>query len=111
MIWAILPDISKTESLLNNLSEADFDLNDISVINRDVELRNKIAKDVGLLKGVAFKNLENSLIKLGLSKEGTGSCLEAVANGKVLVVMKIKDEYLSAAVEMFQDVSAQIIKG
>jgi hypothetical protein len=109
MIWAILPDASSTEILLNNLSEADFDLNEISVVMSDVTQRDKIAKDLGPLKGVGLKKLEKELINLGMSKEGTGTCLEAIASGKVLVVMNVVDEYLPAAVEMFKDHSAQLI--
>lgn len=111
MIWAILPDASSTEILLNNLSEADFDLNEISVVMRDSSQRDKIAKDLGPLKGVELKKLEKTLIKLGLSKEGADICNEAIANGKVLVVMNVVDEYLPGAVEMFKDHSAQLIKG
>lgn len=111
MIWAILPDASSTEILLNNLSEADFDLNEISVVMRDSSQRDKIAKDLGPLKGVGLKKLENELINLGMSKEGTGICQEAISRGKVLVVMNVVYEYLPAAVEMFKDHSAQMIKG
>jgi hypothetical protein len=111
MIWAILPDISNTESLLNNLYEAEFDLNQLSVVMRDVDQRNKIAKDLGPLKGIEMDKLEKTLIKLGLSNEGAGSCNAAVINGKVLVVMNVDEKYRSIAVEMFQDHSAQMIKG
>jgi hypothetical protein len=111
MIWAILPDVSKTESLLNNLSEADFNLDDISVMIQDINLRNRIAKDLGPLRGVELKDLENTLTGFGLSQETAVSCNQAVLNGKVLVVMKIEEKYRSAAVEMFQDHSAQLIKG
>ncbi len=111
MIWAILPDVSSTETLLNNLSEADFNLNEISVIMQDLGQRNAIAKDLGPLKGVDFKKLEKASIKLGLSKEDIASCREAIINGKVLVVMNVADEFRPAAFEMFQDHSAQLIKG
>jgi hypothetical protein len=111
MIWAILPDASRTETLLNNLSEADFNLDEISVIMQDLSQRNAIAKDLGPLKGVDLKKLEKALIKLGLSKEGIADCKKAIINGKVLVVMNVPDEYLPAALEMFQDHSAEMIKG
>jgi hypothetical protein len=111
MIWAILPDVSSTETLLNNLSEADFNLDEISVMMQDISQRNAIAKDLGPLKGVDSKKLEKALIKLGLSKEGIAGCREAIIKGKVLVVMNVADEFRPAALEMFQDHSAQIIKG
>jgi hypothetical protein len=111
MIWALLPDVSKTESLLNNLYEADFNLDDISVMIQDIIQRDKIAKDLGPLQGVKLKDLEKSLIKLGLSKEGAASCNQAIIDGKVLVVMNVDEKIGPAALEMFQDQSAQLIKG
>ena len=111
MIWAILPDGSKTESLLNNLYEADFNLSDVSVIIQDIIQRNKIAKDLGPLKGVGLNDLEKTLIKFGLSKEGAAGCHHAVIDGKVLVVMRVDEKIASAALEMFQDYSAKLIKG
>jgi hypothetical protein len=110
MIWAILPDVSSTETLLNNLSEADFNLNEISVIMQDLGQRNAIAKDLGPLKGVDLKKLEKASIKLNLSKESIASCREAIIIGKVLVVMNVADEFRPAALEMFQDHSAQLIQ-
>ena len=111
MIWAILPDVSKTESLLNNLSEADFNLDDISVMIQDIILRNRIAKDLGPLRGVELKDLEKTLTSFGLSKETALSCNQAIVSGRVLVVMNVDEKYRPAAVEMFQDHSAQMIKG
>lgn len=111
MIWAILPDTSSTETLLNNLSEADFDLNEISVMMQDMSQRNTIFKDLGPLQGVELNKIEKALIKLGLSKEGAGSCKEAIIGGKVLVVMNVVEKFHPAAIEMFQDHSAQLIKG
>jgi hypothetical protein len=111
MIWAILPDVSSTETLLNNLSEADFDLDEVSVIMQDNAQRDVVAKDIGPLQGVELKTLAKSLIKLGLSEQGAESCRAAVINGQVLVVMDVPAEYLPAATEMFEDHSARLIKG
>ncbi len=111
MIWAIIPDVSSTETLLNNLSEADFDLDEVSVIMQDNAQRDVVAKDIGPLQGVELKSLVKSLIKLGLSEEGAENCRDAVLNGQVLVVMDIPAEYLPVATEMFEDHSARLIKG
>lgn len=110
MLIGILPDPSRTEILLNNLSEADFDLADISVIMNDLKQRNAIAKDAGPLKGVQPSKIGAKLIKAGLSAQESDQCTQAVLQGKVLIVMKVAPESLSAAKEMFQDHSAQIIK-
>ncbi len=111
MIVAILPDTSQTESLLNNLSEADFDLNGVSVVMQDVALRDKIAKDVGPLQGIKPGKLRDALQKAGISAEATQRCVAAVANGKVLVAMKVAEKYQKAAGEMFTDHSAEMIEG
>jgi hypothetical protein len=110
MIVAILSDASKTETLLNNLSEADFNLGDASVIMKDVKLRKAIAKDAGPLKNIALKDVSNELVKkAGLSQEAAKRCRQAIEDGHVLVVMNVADQYLPAAREMFQDQSAQLI--
>lgn len=110
MLIAIIPDASSTETLLNNLSEADFDLAQVSVIMRDPKLRDAIAKDAGPLKGVQFKNLTARLTQAGLSQQDVKSYAAGVTQGKVLVAMLPPAGSESAAQEMFQDHSAQMIK-
>jgi propanediol dehydratase small subunit len=111
MIVAILPDASRTEILLNNLSEAEFDLDDVSVIMEDVKQRTAIAKDTGPLKRVGLPKIPQALRKAGVSSESAERCYQSVLNGKVLVVMNVAEPYRGAAEEMFQDHSAQLIKG
>ena len=110
MILAILPDAMKAETLLNNLSEADFDLNDVSVIMQDANMRNKIAQDVGPLKGIEVAQLSTALHDAGASQEQVQRCLDAVGKGKALVAMKVNPKYEPAASEMFQDQSAELLK-
>jgi hypothetical protein len=109
MILAILPDASTAEQLLNNLSEADFDLHDVSVLLQDTALRNKIATDAGPLKGVLPMQAPASLKAAGASQEAVQRCQEAIQNGKVVVAMKVDPKYEPAAREMFEDISAQIL--
>ena len=45
MLIAVLPNTSFTETLLNNLSEADFDLAQVSVVTRDPKVRDAMAED------------------------------------------------------------------
>jgi hypothetical protein len=110
MILAILPDTSSIESLLNNLSEADFDLNDVSVVLKDTSVRNKIAQDIGPLQGVGPAHVEDALQKAGVTRENAKKCHDAVVNGKVLVAMKVDPKYSQAAREMFTDHSAEIVE-
>ena len=110
MILAILSDPSKAETLLNNLSEADFDLKDVSVLMKDVKLRNQIARDAGPLKGILPETLSESLAKAGVSGQNVQHCTDAISRDKPVVAMKVDPKFESAAREMFQDVSAEILE-
>jgi hypothetical protein len=109
MILAILPDPSKAESLLNNLSEADFDPKDVSIIMKNTALKKKIAPDAGPLKGVMAAQLSGALQKAGISQDQIQRCEAAVAQGKAVVAMKVDPKYEAAARQMFEDVSAEIV--
>ena len=111
MILAILKNTSSVETLLNNLSEADFDLADVSVVMSDEKKANTLGQNKGPLNGIKPEGVEGALIKLGVSKKEAKTCQDAVTNGSILVVMKVADEYSQAAEEMFTDHSAQLIKG
>ncbi len=111
MILAILPDAAKAETLLNNLSEAEFDLNDVSVVMHDVNMRDKIAKDAGPLQGTKPEQLSAALQKAGVLKDHAQHCADAVAHGKAVVAMKADPKVAPAAREMFQDMSAEIVEG
>jgi hypothetical protein len=110
MIVGIIPDASTAEILLNNLSEADFNLADISLIMRDQKLRDKIAKDTGPLKGVRYDQVSAALVHAGLSSQDANAYQDAVAQGKVLAAMKTAPTTSVAAKEMFSDQSGELIK-
>ncbi len=110
MIIGIVPDASTAEILLNNLSEADFNLHDVSLIMRDQKLRDKIIKASGPLKGVNYSQVYTRLVKAGLSGEDARVYQDALAKGKVLVAMNISPDVIDAAKEMFSDHSAEFIK-
>jgi hypothetical protein len=110
VILAILPDPTKAEGLLNNLSEADFDLNDVSVIMKDTTLRNKLAPDAGPMRGVMAPQLSSALRNAGVSPDQVQRCEEAIARGQAVVAMKVDAKYEAAARQMFEDISAQILK-
>jgi hypothetical protein len=103
MIVGIIPDAFAAESLLNNLSEADFNLGDISIIMRDQELRDKITEDIGPLKGARYDQICDVLVQAGLSAPEAQAYQDAVAQGKVLAVMDIALDLVEAAKEMFTD--------
>jgi hypothetical protein len=110
MIIGIIPDASTAEILLNNLSEADFNLDDISLLMRDLMLRDKIAKDTGPLKGLHQDQIATYLSQAGLSEKDAQAYQNAVAQGKVLAVMKTPPDAAAAAKEMFADQAGEFIK-
>ncbi len=110
MIAGVITKSSTAESLLNNLSEADFDLKQISVIMRDVKLRTAIADDAGSLKGVSLTALPKRLAELGLAEAEIKTCTDAVAHDKVLVVIACPLQAEQTAADMLKDMSAEFIK-
>ncbi len=110
LIVGIIPDASTAEILLNNLSEADFNLDDVSLIMRDQELHDKIAKDTGPLKGIRHDQVSARLAQAGLSTQEAQAYQNAVEQGKVLAVMKTAPEAVEAAKEMFADQDGESIK-
>jgi hypothetical protein len=110
MIVGIFSDASSAEILLNNLSEADFNLADVSIIMGDQELRDKIAKDAGPLEGIRFDQISTRLVQAGLSAQEAQAYHNAVAQGKVLAAMNIASDLVEAAKEMFSDQSGEFIR-
>jgi hypothetical protein len=110
MILAIVPDASRVEALLNNLSEADFSLKDVSVIMQDIATRNQIAKDTGPLRGAKPAQLSGALKQAGISDASAQRLMDAVKSGKAIIVMKADPKYEQAAREMFTDMSAEVLE-
>lgn len=110
MVIGIVPNSSRAESLLNNLSEADFDLDRVSVIMRDIKTRNAIARDAGPLKGVGVSALPDQLGRLGLSKTEVKTVTEAVSKDQVLVAIESSPKAEPTVAEMLKDVEAKSIK-
>ncbi len=110
MVIGIIPDASTAEILLNNLSEAEFNLKDVSVIMRDVKQRNAISKDQGPLKGASYDQVAARLAQAGLNMDEARQYQDAVAQGKVLVVMQTTPDTTAAAAEMFTDQSGEMVK-
>ena len=109
MILAILPDASKAEALLNNLSEADFDISKVSIIMQDVATRNKITQDTGPLKGVKPAQLMGGLKRAGILPDTSQRTADALKSGKVVVAMDVDPKYEQAARQMFADMSAEML--
>ncbi len=110
MVIGIVPDASKTETLLNNLSEADFKLSSVSVIMSDPKQRNAIASDAGPFKGTSAANLPNQLVKHGLSQSDANAYQDAIMKGGVFVAIASGKATDSAAADMLRDYNPQLLK-
>ncbi len=110
MVIGIVPDVSSVETLLNNLSEAGFDLKTVSVILKDPALRNKIAKDTGPFKGATAADLAARLVKAGVSSQDAQAIMDAVNKGGAFVAIAPPGASQQAAVEMLNDYKPQLVK-
>lgn len=110
MVIGIVPNTSKTETLLNNLSEADFNLSDVSVIMSDPKKRNAIASDAGPFKGASAANLPKELVKHGISQSQANAYRDAVKKGGVFVAIAGGKDSESAAGEMLKDYDSRLVK-
>ncbi len=110
MVIGIVPNASKAETLLNNLSEADFELSDVSVITTDPKQRNAIASDAGPFKAVSASDLPKKLVKHGVSQSHANAYRDAVMNGSVFVAIATGKTSESAAIEMLKDYDALLVQ-
>lgn len=110
MIIGIIPKSSSLQTLLNNLKEADFDLNDVSIIMLDLKLRDAVARDRGPFKGVHAPQLAERLSKSGMSPQEAKVYVDALAQGGVFVAIKVAKESEQAAKEMLEDYAPQNLR-
>ena len=67
MIIGLLPDGVTTETFLNNLAEAEFNLRDVSVIRREVKSYAASGDEGGPLKATTLDELADRLAQAGLA--------------------------------------------
>ncbi len=111
MIVGLLPDAATTETLLNNLAEAEFDLHHVSVVMRDAKQRAAITAEAGPLQETGVDELTQHLIQVGFSTHDADSYAAAVRHGKVLVAIDVPETLAATAREMLNDHAAQLIQG
>ncbi len=110
ILIALLRNASTAETLLNNLAEVEFDLADVSIVMRDLTMRDALTGDAGPLKGVRPDDLIDRLTTIGLSPDQAQTCGEAVARGGALVALTCSAQMRPVVVEMLKDHAAQIIE-
>lgn len=101
---------SSVQTLLNNLSEADFDLKTVSVVMQDPKQRAKMAKDTGPFKGITAATLGSKLAQLGMSAGDAKAYVDAVSKGGAFVAIAPPPASQQAALEMMNDYKPQLAK-
>jgi hypothetical protein len=110
MIIALLSDSSKVETLLNNLSEADFDLSGVSVILANAKVQHALAREAGPFARTRPTGLGSKLVRKGVSSAEARAYVEAVRKGKAFVAIECPKEFESRALEMVKDYAPQRLK-
>ena len=103
MVIGLIPTSANAETLLNNLSEADFAAADISVIMADLKARDAISNDAGPFKGVKAGALAAKLQKAKLAAKDAKLYQDGVLGGKVFVAIRTAKASEAAASEMLKD--------
>ena len=85
IVLGILPDSASAETALNNLSEADFDEKDISVVMQNEATARNLADDTGPLKGITAENIKKKLNSFGISDSQYTAYQSSLQQGKVLI--------------------------
>lgn len=107
IVIGILPDSNTVQTALDNLAEADFDENDISIVMKDKKKASTIAKDAGPLEGSSIENIDRKLKDLGMSVNEISAYYEALEKGKVLIAIRTENDTIGAAEEMLKDYNIQ----
>jgi hypothetical protein len=111
MIIGLLPNVVTTETFLNNLAEAEFNLQDVSVIQRDMKSPAAGGAADGPLKGTPIAELADRLAQAGVAPPDAQLYVEAIERGRVLVAIAVPKSIEAVAREMLQDHEAQSIRG
>lgn len=102
IVLGIIP-VADAETAINNLSEADYDEKDISLVMRDVKTARLIIDDYGPLNNTNPSNIGAKLTELGVSKDSQKSYSEALENGKALLAISCTKENVNTTKSMLAD--------
>ncbi len=111
MIIGIFTQVDDAEICLNNLAEADFQSNNISVVMKDPEEAKKISYTSGEFTGLSTDELIDRLIKLGLSKKNAKRYKDTLEDGGVFIAVATANSDQEKAVEeILKDQDGKLIK-
>ena len=110
MVLGLFQNVIDAEIALNNLSEADFNSQDISVIMEDIQAVKRIADVSGALTGTLDQNETQRLQKLGFTQGEVDNFQASLKVGGVIISIKAGPDSDKAAQEILADQKAQNIK-
>ncbi|MGI8419212.1 MAG: hypothetical protein ACR2LN_01055 [Candidatus Levyibacteriota bacterium] len=100
---------SSAETAINNLTEADFDEKNISLVMKDEQSARKIIDAYGPLKDTSVSTLPQALQRLGMQKAQSDHIIQAVVAGKALIAIQTPQEAVDAAKEMLNDYNVTLM--
>lgn len=109
IILGIIPSLNNAESLINNLVEADYSEDNISLVSQDTETARKIIDDSGPLEGSDMDNISQYLSGFGLPQDEIDVYRQALASGKSLISLSCPPPSAGAAVEIFNDYDCEAV--
>jgi uncharacterized protein YajQ (UPF0234 family) len=111
MIIGIFTQVDDAEICLNNLAEADFQPQNISVVMKDPEEVEKISDTSGELNKLSVDELIDRLIKLGLPKKNAKRFKDMIEAGGVFISVSTANANEEKAVkEILKDQNGKLIK-
>ena len=110
MVSGLFSDQGSAEVVLNNLYEASYSLENVSVVAQDPNLSVDLNEFDGPLGRQLNQSVENSLENAGLSLEDIEYYKEEVDKGSILIVLNTGVETDHNAVEIFQTSNGSYIK-
>src|ERR1700752_97001 len=99
MIIGIFTQVDDAEICLNNLVEADFQSNNISVVMKTPEEAKKISDTSGEFTGSSVDELVDRLTKLGLPKKNAKRYKDIIEAGGVFIAVSTENKGEGEAVK------------
>ena len=111
LVIGLFPSAADAAQCLDNLAEADFSSDDISLVMQTRAAVEEISDARGRLTGLSVADLARTLAELGRSALDVQSYVQGVRDGGVFIAIdKSDDDVAAVAEEMLQDGNARIIR-
>jgi hypothetical protein len=98
------------DTLITNLTEADIDEKDISVVTKNANTKTYLTNKGGPLKNATYETLEKVLNKQKIPHEMVEKIVDVIGRDGSLVVVDVDPTYEEAVQKMLQDYPPQSIE-